>query len=94
VPEIGRHRVRKLDRQAVLQRGADQVFRAEARAGVHEEDVVGQVPQTRTQEEGLHQGQPHVLKMYNNCYAHVSRQLCAMYRVSVEKKTLGFIKCL
>jgi len=37
------------------------VFRAEARAGVHEKDVVGQVPQARTQEESLHQEQPRVL---------------------------------
>lgn len=66
VSENGRHRVREPDRQAVLQRGADQVFRAEARAGVHEEDVVGKVPQARTQEEGLHQGQPHVLIIHKN----------------------------
>jgi len=37
------------------------VFRAEARASVHEKDVVGQVPQTRAQEESLHQEQPSVL---------------------------------
>jgi len=62
VSEIGRLRVRELDRQAVFQRGADQVFRVEARAGVHEEDVVGQVPQARAPEESLHPEQPHLLK--------------------------------
>lgn len=59
--ENDRHRIRELDRQAVLQRGADQVFRAEERAGVHEKDMVGQVPQARTQEESLHQEQSIVL---------------------------------
>jgi hypothetical protein len=59
--ESDRHRIRELDRQAVLQRGADQVFRAEERAGVYEKDMVGQVSQARAQEEGLHQEQPIVL---------------------------------
>jgi hypothetical protein len=45
--ENDRHRICEPDRQAVLQRGADQVFRTETRAGVHEKDVVGQVPQAR-----------------------------------------------
>lgn len=59
--EIGRFRIGELDWQAVLQRGADQVFRLETRAGVHEKDVVGKMPQTRTPEESLHQEQPYVL---------------------------------
>jgi len=41
------YRIREPDRQAVLQRGADQMFRAETCAGVHEKNVVGQVPQAR-----------------------------------------------
>lgn len=36
--------IRELDRQAVLQRGADKMFRPETRARVYEKDVVGQVP--------------------------------------------------
>lgn len=54
--ENGWHRLGEPDRQAVLQRGADKVFRAEARAGVHEENVVGQVSQTRAPEKGLRPG--------------------------------------
>jgi len=45
--ENNRFRIREPDRQAVLQRGADKMFRTETRAGVHEENVVGQVPQAR-----------------------------------------------
>lgn len=45
--ENDRYRIREPDRQAVLQRGADQMFRTETRAGVHEKNVVGQVPQAR-----------------------------------------------
>jgi len=45
--ENDRYRIREPDRQAVLQRGADQMFRTETRAGVHEKNMVGQVPQAR-----------------------------------------------
>jgi len=45
--ENDRYRIREPDRQAVLQRGADQMFRTETRTGVHEKNVVGQVPQAR-----------------------------------------------
>lgn len=61
--EKDRYRIREPDRQAVLQRGADQVFRTEARAGVHEKDVVGQVPQARKHEESLHQEQSYLLNI-------------------------------
>lgn len=54
VSENGRQGIRELDRQTVLQRGADQVLRAETRAGVHEKNMVGQMSQTRAQEKGLH----------------------------------------
>lgn len=47
VSENDRYRIREPDRQAVLQRGADQMFRTETRAGVHEKNVVGKVPQAR-----------------------------------------------
>lgn len=53
--------IREPHRQAVFQRGADEVFRTKTRAGMHEKDVVGQVSQTRTQEKGLHKEQPIVL---------------------------------
>lgn len=52
--ENGWNRLGEPDRQAVLQRGADQVFCAEARAGVHEENVVGQMSQTRAPKKGLY----------------------------------------
>lgn len=45
--ENDRYWISEPDRQAVLQRGADQMFRTETRAGVHEKNVVGQVPQAR-----------------------------------------------
>lgn len=80
--EVGRLRFRELDRQTVLQRGADEVFRAEARAGVHQEDVVGQVPQTRTPEESLHQGQHLVLMDGRASPARTSRRLPTTYRVT------------
>lgn len=48
--------------QAVLQRGANQVFRAQERKGVQEVLVVGQVPQVQAPEAGLPQGQPLLLK--------------------------------
>lgn len=45
--ENDRYRICEPDWQAVLQRGADQVFRTETSACVHEKDMVGQVPQAR-----------------------------------------------
>lgn len=65
--ENDRHRIRELDRQAILQRSADQVFCAEERAGVHEKNMVGQMPQARAQEESLHQEQPIVLISCSSC---------------------------
>lgn len=54
--ENGWNRLGESDWQAVFQRGTDQVFCAEARAGVHEENVVGQMSQTRAPKKGLYQG--------------------------------------
>lgn len=45
--ENDRYRICEPDWQAVLQRGADQVFRTKTSACVHEKDMVGQVPQAR-----------------------------------------------
>ena len=47
--------------QVVLQRGANQVFRAQEREGVQEVLLVGQVPQVQAPEAGLPQGQPLLL---------------------------------
>lgn len=60
--ENGRYWIRKPDRQTVLQRSANKVFRIKTRPGMYEKDMVGQVPQARTQEESLHQGQHRILK--------------------------------
>jgi hypothetical protein len=47
--------------QVVLQRGANQVFRAQEREGVQEVLLVGQVPQVQAPKAGLPQGQPLLL---------------------------------
>lgn len=65
--ENGRQRVGEPNRQTVLQRGANQVFRTETRPGVHEKNVVGQVSQAQTEEESVHQGQHRVLNEYDSC---------------------------
>lgn len=82
--ENGRHRIGEPDRQTVLQRGANRVFRTETRPGVHEENLVGQVPQARAQEESLHPGQRRVL----NCPSIVDHR-SSIYLLSYCKLLSG-----
>jgi hypothetical protein len=64
VSEDDRNRRCQHGGQVVLQRGANQVFRAQEREGVQEVLVVGQVPQVQAPEAGLPQGQPLLLSWH------------------------------
>lgn len=63
VLEVGEHRRRQHGRPPVLQRGADQVLRAEARQGVPAPQLVGQVPEGGLRQAGAPPRQPGLLDL-------------------------------
>jgi hypothetical protein len=61
LPQDGRHQRRQSRREALLQRGPDQVLRHQAQEGVRAELLVGTVPEVQARKAGHPQGQSTLL---------------------------------